>query len=518
MISRIIIAILFFLLLLFFAISSQSIVSVKMEELRFNILKDQLMNYELSGVALREKFKSMFLDKEDTVNEIKLNILESSIMNSNMQVIEEELSTFDKVGLEIVNIVRRLSFKSSLNLLEDQKNVSLLQFAFYLERTKKYNSAIAKYNQLEDQFSGSGSEEYAFVLLHNGFCLAMTGERASARVKLEKVIDLYPGSHYSDNAEILLKILEDGERRETEFKSVERSPLELAELYFQNGKYKDSLEILEKLENLSENFQYIKARDLEETGNVAGAITIYLDLVKQRNDLEVAKKANRRLLIIGNFYQKNEKISNFAKAQAVKLGDKEVVKSVEEGESLMLSSNILEKTKTLDAEANKEIIQEIESVKKEIEINESKVEEVALVKEVEKETKIEPPPVKEEVKPEPKLPPKPEEPNYEALESGKIGVSLVDGRKVSGEKIEFSDPNNLILGLGSFTIKLPVALVEKFVSNEKNKEIGIVTSKNKAVFGVEVVPGLDEGEWLVKKNDGSETKINFSEWKKVIAR
>ncbi|MCE9499536.1 MAG: hypothetical protein K8R21_03405, partial [Leptospira sp.] len=65
----------------FFAFVSQAILSIKMLEFRNQLTKSQIMNYEFSSKALREKFKEMLGHTEDIKAEIQANVLESSILN-----------------------------------------------------------------------------------------------------------------------------------------------------------------------------------------------------------------------------------------------------------------------------------------------------------------------------------------------------------------------------------------------------------------------------------------------------
>ena len=226
---------LFVLLFVFFAIASQAIVSVKLQELRFGILRDQLMNYELSSQTLRERLKQMFLSKDDYLQEVKVNVLESGIMNSETKGVELEMAWQDKFGLIVINSVRALNFKPFLELEEQQKTIIRLQFAFYMERTRKFSIASKKYEELEEVLSGSLADEHAFALLHHGYCLVMMGDRDNAFVKLTKAKDLFPGTHYAENADLLISFLNDGEKSKSAFNLANKKPEERAIASFQAG-------------------------------------------------------------------------------------------------------------------------------------------------------------------------------------------------------------------------------------------------------------------------------------------
>ena len=140
------------LVILVFFISSKAIVSIKIQELRFYLTKEQLLNYELSSKVLKEKIKQMLLSKDDFTNEIRNNILESNIMNSQIGLSNAKLDYLDSYGLFIVNIVRFFSLKQPLTLLEDQNDMIQIQFAFYMERTRKFPLAVKKYEAISERF------------------------------------------------------------------------------------------------------------------------------------------------------------------------------------------------------------------------------------------------------------------------------------------------------------------------------------------------------------------------------
>ncbi|MBM9592781.1 hypothetical protein JWG41_20260 [Leptospira sp. 201903075] len=471
---------LFFVLFFFFALASQSIVSVKLQELRFGILRDQLMNYQLSSQTLRERLKQMFLSKDDYMSEVKVNILESGIMNSETEGLDLKMGWQDRFGLYVINGVRFLNFKPALELEEQQNTIIRLQFAFYMERTRKYPIASKKYQELEDSITSSLSDEMAFTLLHHGYCLVMMGEREKAFVKLTKAIDLFPGSHYAENAGLLISFLEEGERKKEELKTKKKSPEELAYSLFQSGDYEETLKTLENLPVLTKDQSYIKARAMEELGKTSNAVKEYIQLVKQKQNKEVAIRANRRLLLIGNFYQENKSLVAFSKEEANKLGDTKAAENIEEGKSLVLKPVIIEKvlkaetSTNLSAEETKELNQIKENIRESLEdskVETSKLaavvseEKIPLIPEnppelVTKTTEITPPVVVKKQTPQVPL---------------KLKVKLRDGREVVCDEVRI-EGNLATLQLGSFGLNLPYDLVVSVqTSGEKGSSVKLVT-------------------------------------------
>ncbi|TGL90486.1 hypothetical protein EHQ68_03370 [Leptospira congkakensis] len=470
---------LFFILFFFFAVASQAIVSVKLQELRFGILRDQLMNYQLSSKTLRERLKQMFLSKDDYMSEVKVNILESGIMNSETEGLDLKMATLDQFGLYVINSVRFLNFKPALELEEQQNTIIRLQFAFYMERTRKYPIASKKYQELEDSITSSLSDEMAFTLLHHGYCLVMMGEREKAFVKLTKTIDLFPGSHYAENASLLISFLEEGAKKKEELKTKKKSPEELAYSLFQSGDYEETLKTLENIPVLTKDQSYVKARAMEELGKTSSAVKEYIQLVKQKDNKEVAIRANRRLLLIGNFYQENKSLVAFSKEEANKLGDTKAAENIEEGKSLVLKPVIIEKVlkaetpTNLSAEETKELNQIKENIRESLEVSKGETTKLALVV---SEEKI---PMVPDVTPEKVIEKSPNTENLTVKKSvpktpSKLKVKLRDGREVVCDEVRI-EGNLATLQLGSFGLNLPYDLVVSVKVSGEQAQIKLVT-------------------------------------------
>ncbi len=493
---------LFFLLIGFFFLASQSIVGIKLQELRFGILRDQLMNYELSSQTLRERLKQMFLSKDDYLQEVKVNILESGIMNGETKGLEIGLSVNDRIGLGVVNGVRALNFKPSLELEEQQKIIIRLQFAFYMERTRKFSIASKKYDELEELMNDSLSDERAFANLHNGYCLVMMGERDRAFVKLQKTIDLFPGTHYAENAQLLMNFLRDGEKRKKDLKNKNQDPESLAYSLFQAGDYEETLKTLESLPTLTNDQTYVKARAMEELGKTSNAVKEYIRLVKQKDNKEVAIRANRRLMLIGNFYQESKSLVEYSKGEAAKLGDEKAATVIEEGKTLVQKPLIIEKILKEEekSNANTEEAKEIESIKESLlvsleEVSKESDKTLAVVKDekiplaAEDEKKLESRKIeelasqsKEEAVQEVVVPPPPPpivrklvvEPK---IETYTVNVLLTDDRRITAEKIETTD-KIAKLYIGKFHLEVPWNLVVSIEIPKNQKAPFIFESKN----------------------------------------
>ncbi len=515
--QRKILILLFLLILITFGLASRAIIDVKIQELRFQLTKEQLLNYELSSKVLKDKIRQMMLTKDDYTNEIKVNILESSVMNAQLGETTTKLTPLEKFGLGIVNIVRVISTKSPLTLEEDQNDMMKIQFGFYMERTRKFATAVRKYEEMEKSLKNKESDEYGFVMLHSGFCIAMMGDTKGAIEKLRRTEDMFVGSHFADNARILINVLLEGERKINDINSGEKTESEKATLLYETGQYKETLAQLEKLENRSNDQNYMRARSLEELGQTSKAIAEYLNLVEKKDaDKEVAVKANRRLLLIGSIYEKNDDLTDYSKSNAKKLGDDDIVKKVDEGSSLILKSLIIEKLtneeakNTADPEVQKELVElkkELESIKlkdkEERKESTDKVEkEVAIIK----NEAIAPPPVVEEEK-------------FDSTENLVMKLTFSDGRSIQGKIIEFEE-DKINVSINAFSSKIPTTLLSEIVINQnlklKNPPLAVQLKSGKTLYAYKFK--RESGDTFILNDRKTDKSIDVDEIQKITIK
>lgn len=315
-------------LLLGFIIIAQAIISVKFLELRVKISRERILNYELSSKVLKQRFVHILESEKKGFNsEVTQNVLEAAIMNDKDPE-ALELTKGEYAGLLIINIVRKLSFKPFLYLMADQEQLLLMKYAFFMERNRRYDQASRKYLHLEKLMTNDNSDARGFVMLHHGYCLAVSGKKSDALKLLYTVRDDFSGSHYSQTAIVLINLLLASEDQKKQIDNLELDNLQKARKYFAISLYKSSIQLYNKENNLLPIDQYRLARSQEETGAVPKAIQGYLAIVKSNKDSEAVKLANRRLLLIGNFYGGGKKVKEFAEKKAKDIGDDSAIKEI----------------------------------------------------------------------------------------------------------------------------------------------------------------------------------------------
>ncbi len=426
--------------MLLFALASEAIVRIKTAELSFQLARDQLFNYELSSRMLRERFTGMLASRDDYSREIKMNVLESGVLNFSQDDDRFQLGPVETVGLWLVNAVRRLNLKSLLALQSDQGTLVLLQYAFFLERTRNYKGAVEKYEKLEPKLQRSPLD-HGFVLLHMGFCHALMGQVEPALVQLRRVQKEHPGTRNADDASVLISLLEKaGERRkliETQFATDEDRAVALAK----EGQYASALRLFAKAGNLRLDSRYYQARSLEGVGRTSDAVTEYVQLVKQTESRPVAVMANRRLLMIGNFYRGGETVKKIAEDNAKKIGDNVALKEVERGRELQLKPKVIERIRKQAAQdgtgkqADQELVQQLEELRKDLSVSMKEEERVSAVV----------------LKADPLI----EAPRVAPL---RMRVRFADGREVFGDSLA-TEGLFVVVNSGRYQIRLPYTMV-----------------------------------------------------------
>lgn len=70
------------------------------------------------------------------------------------------------------------------------------------------------------------------------------------QLKIAKTEEIFVGSHFADNARILINVLLEGDRKIKDINSGTKTDTERATLFYETGQYKETLSQLEKYRNV----------------------------------------------------------------------------------------------------------------------------------------------------------------------------------------------------------------------------------------------------------------------------
>ena len=284
------------------AMFNRSVVSVHLNELSnavdklnkkqrgFNTM-DVLFKYEIN----RRLYSGLITEAEYDREELKT----ISILTQQEQPVRR-LSVFDYVSIPVINGLRFLLGKPAILLTKEQeKNNAALSLAFYHENNRRFRDAQNIYESFEEQIKQPS------VLLHEGYCLALLGEHDNAVQKLTRIINENRNEEIAATAAVLLMYITDfkqkaelllnngqGDDIETVVKLVQLNSFHNAQAML------DRLEVAEVDDEIKAKVAYYRGRLLEENGEKSKAIETYQEMILEYYRYEIAKNANRRILVM----------------------------------------------------------------------------------------------------------------------------------------------------------------------------------------------------------------------------
>ena len=310
------------LILAVFFIFTRATVQVRSYQLKLELARKNLLNYELSSRLLQKRLRQAM--NGNFQEEVRLNVLETEVLNFPADTSLVEPSLNERTGLLLVNLVRLMSFKKAIRINEKKERLWGLQSAFFLERNRRYDLARARYDWLENVFRTEGGDTFAFVLLHGSYCRGITGDFQGAADRLILLRERFPGTHFDESAAALLLVLSERTRRRAEIETVYADARQRARVYYNAGLYFLAAEAFRAILALSSDEKMMYARSLEETGDIERSTEIYREL-STSGDADLQKTAVRRLLLAGNFYGAGTEIRQYASEEAKKLRDEEAI-------------------------------------------------------------------------------------------------------------------------------------------------------------------------------------------------
>lgn len=317
---------------------NRSVVSIHLNELSnavdelnkkqrgFNTV-DILFKYEIN----RRLYSGLITEAEYDREELKtISIL------TQQEAPERKLGIFDYISMPAVNGLRFLLGKPFLTLTKEQKeNNAALSLAFYHENNRRFRDAQNIYNSFDEQ------KKQSPVLLHEGYCLSLLGEHDDAVEKLTRIINENRNEEIAATAAILLMYITDFKQKaDYLIKNGKGDNIDTVVKLVQLNSFQNAQEMLDRLEKsdtdeeVQAKIAYYRGRLLEETGEKSKAIETYQEMILEYYRYEVAKNANRRILVMSANRSDREEIN------ALAIENNKLLKDEEFEDILELNENI----------------------------------------------------------------------------------------------------------------------------------------------------------------------------------
>lgn len=265
---------------------------------------DILFKYEMNRRLYTGKISEEILD----VEELKI-ISSASLKDGRLNRLEDNA----KAVLPLVNTIRFVLGKPYIIYNESGED-NLFDIAYYYER----NGYLKKAIELYDSITNPPQNVKPLILLHKGYCHALTGNIDKAEKKLTTIIKDYSRTDVAITAATLLMHIRDF-RVESENILRQNNPsLENSIKLLQLTSFENAFDMLSRLESHDDDTEavinYYKARYYEETGDKNKAIEIYQNIILNNHQSETAARSNRRIFLVSLTQTENEAVRNLVNA------------------------------------------------------------------------------------------------------------------------------------------------------------------------------------------------------------
>ena len=244
-----------------------------------------------------------------------------------------------------LNVIRAMLGKEIINLKQEDKILNVLEIGYFWERNRKYFEAIKVYDQVLTQ-SSVPPEIKAAVMIHKAFCHSMLSEYEIAKRMYEHVISVYPNTEAGMLAWRLLDFIQSMEKQRAGLEVEKMSFFDKAHQFYLLMDYRNSIKYFSIFlqgkapDSLVWEATFYKGRSHEELGESEEAMAEYQKVIRGDKNRVWAKQANRRMLMMGEFYEQKKQVSDEAKRQLALYQDQGFANNVEQYASMVSESSL----------------------------------------------------------------------------------------------------------------------------------------------------------------------------------
>jgi len=301
----------------------------------------------LSLISKYKLYKDWYENKinSDEINyqEIKINYLITVSFEGESNDVGKNNYLF-KSALIIINNIRSLYGTEKITSIINDKTDNYLAYAYYYERNKLFSDALKLYGEALKSLDVS-PEKNQIINLHQGFCHSIIGETQKAKEMYINVIDNKYNESAVLTARVLLKFLEGFQAEIKKVKESDLAPINKSEKLIRLIAYKDALEILETINDSGiekSKVNYYKARCYEEIGEEDKSIQAYQNVILNDYKSNLAKEANKRLLVISSVNLKRKDLKELAVKNNLIIKDNQFNSLLKFSENNSVENNLIE--------------------------------------------------------------------------------------------------------------------------------------------------------------------------------
>ncbi len=344
-----------FFALLIFAITvlfNIGLIDVRFEEINYllgKIALDSDASNTFSIVAKYELIKRRMEGGETSTENYELEArIQALISGDQLTASQDELQKKYLIPVRFfLNSIRFVLGKEVISPQEENEIIKVLEIGYFWERNRKYPEAIKIYDEVLGMPELRNDVRSA-VLLHKAFCHSMMSEYSKAKEIYERVINMYPNTEAGMVSWKLLDFLESIEKKRKKVHQTKLTDFEKAKEYYLVMDYRNSIKFFSiflqenKTGKRNAEARYFKGRSHEEIGETEEAVSEYRQTIKIDKTKQWAREANRRMLMLGEFYDHQKKMAREAQKQLAAYQDGSFMNKVDRFKEMMSESTIRE--------------------------------------------------------------------------------------------------------------------------------------------------------------------------------
>jgi len=328
------------------------LIDVRLDEIRYLIGKitvDQDITKTFDIVAKYELIKRRMLYGEDDLRNFEIEAKVAALTSGDED--DGQKTSRRKIFYQLpvrwlLNTIRFTLGKEIINPREDDQIVKVLQVGYFWERNRTYAEAIKVYEKVLGM-TGINPEIKAAVLVHKAFCHSMLGEYDVSKDIYEQVINLYPNTDAGVLAWKLLDFIESMEKERKDLQNRELSDFDKAKQFYLLMDYRNAIKYISLYLQAARpsdagviESRYYKGRSHEELGEIQDATNEYSFIIRNDTQKNWARQANRRMIMLGSFYEQKQQLADEAKKQLAAYQDEAFMNKMEQYTSMVKESSL----------------------------------------------------------------------------------------------------------------------------------------------------------------------------------